>query len=446
MNRVARILLAAASVWTFGAQLLVAENGNKKLPVPPEAAQAEAMKIIKEVYAAEYAKANTQAAKQALGKTLLQKARDTQDDLPGKFILLKLSRDISTQGLDGLTAFQAVDTMAKTFEIDPVEMKATVLKYGAAHAKVKQHHMPLMASALSLVDTAIAEDNYSVAKQLCDFAASEASLANEPETRSLAVKRGAEVEGVFAVLYEKAQSATAMLRAEPANPEANAAMGKYLCFVKGDWDNGILMLALGNDPSLKALAEKELDELAPKRPEYLGNGWWECSEKEAGTIQKRTRARAAYWYREALPGLSGLAKDVIQKRLDSLEERQATPVIVEQKQAAPVQTSFPEHTSWTVPYAWSEQVQRWKSVIEYAPGGGHSERQIPYMATVHHHGTKTIHAKLVNYDYKTGTVVLKSIPDKDKGETEEVKNFRYSALGEDDKKYLAAVKDRLIKE
>lgn len=235
-----------------------------------------------------------------------------------------------------------------------------------------------------------------------------------------------------------------MLRAEPANPEANAATGKYLCFVKGDWDRGVLMLALGSDPSLKAIAEKELDELTPTRPEQVGDGWWERAEEEVGTIQKRTRARAAYWYRKALPGLSGFARDLIQKRLDSLAEPHAAPALVEHKPAVPAETALPEHTSWTVPYAWSENVRKIKTVLQYKPGGGYSEVQVPYMATVKHTSTKTIHAKLVNYDYKAGTVVLKSIPSKENGNNEEVRSFRYAALGDDDKRYLTAVKQQLM--
>ena len=72
--RIARVFFAAASLWMLAAPLLLAESGNKKQPVPSEAAQAEAMKIVKEVFGSEYAKAESLAAKQALGKTLLEGA------------------------------------------------------------------------------------------------------------------------------------------------------------------------------------------------------------------------------------------------------------------------------------------------------------------------------------------------------------------------------------
>jgi len=71
------------------------------------------MKIVKEIYGDEYKKAESLAAKQAFAKTLLEKGRSTRDDLPGRFVLLKLSRDVATQGLDGLLAFQAVDALAE---------------------------------------------------------------------------------------------------------------------------------------------------------------------------------------------------------------------------------------------------------------------------------------------------------------------------------------------
>ncbi len=434
--RIARVFFAAASLWMLAAPLLFAESGNKKQPVPSEAAQAEAMKIVKEVFGSEYAKAESLAAKQALGKTLLEKARDTHDDMAGKFVLLKLSRDISTQGLDGLAAFRAVDVMAETFEIDPVEMKAAVLKYGAVHAKLGQHHKRLMEGALSLVDAAVAEDNYSVAKRLCDFAASEAPLANEPAARSLAAKRGAEVEEILAVLYEKAQTATAMLSADPVNPQANAAVGKYLCFAKGDWDRGVLMLALGSASDLKAMAEKELDELSPMRPEQVGDGWWEIANKEDGVIKNQIQGRAAFWYRKALPGLSGLMKDRVAKRLDSLAQEHPSAGVIEQP--VPRNQSVPEHTTWRVPNNWSEQVQRWRTVIEYTPGGGHKSSQVPYTDTVHHYGAKTVQAKLVGYDQKTGIVVLKIAGENGGKESEQ--RFRYAALGKEDKKYLDSIR------
>jgi hypothetical protein len=255
------------------------------------------------------------------------------------------------------------------------------------------------------------------------------------------MKRGKEVDEVLARLYDKAQNATAMLHENPINPSANTAYGKYLCFVKGDWDSGILMLALGDDPKLKALANNELVELSSRRPEDLGDDWWDLAEQENGAIKSRTQGRAIYWYREALPKLSGLAKARVEKRLSSLtEQQQPSPTIAEQP--APKETELPEHNSWTVPYTWTTQVQKYQSVNEFNPQT-HQMMQYkkPYMATEHHHSTKTVSGKLVKYDYKAGNVVLKLRDDEKHDEV--VRSFKYAALGPDDKKYLDSVKEQL---
>jgi hypothetical protein len=434
------ILFVGVALWATAAADLYAADRSKKQPVPSAAAQAEAMKIIKEMYGEEYTKATTSEKKQALAKTLLDKGITIRDDLPGKFVLLKLSREVATQGLDGLTAFRAVDAISETFEVDPAEMKADVLKRGAAHATTNLQHKRLMEVALPLVDVAVSEDNYVVAKDLCDFAVSEAQAAKALDARSRAIARGAEVEKVLAVLYEKAQSAAPMLSADPVNPAANTAYGKYLCFVKKDWDQGILMLALGDDPNLKALAQKELAELSPIQPEQLGDDWWDAVDKEDGFIKTQGQARAAYWYRKASPGLSGLKRAQVDKRLAALEQ---TSRSAEDERPIAKPEPLPEHTQWTVPFNSTSQEQRFQIVNEFnSQTGKMMQYKKPYMATVHHNGTKSVRAELVKFDYKTGDVVLKIFGDK-KGE-EFVRSFRYAALGKDDKKFLDSVKARLM--
>ncbi len=70
------------------------------------------------------------------------------------------------------------------------------------------------------------------------------------------------------------------------DPGANLTAGKYTCFSKGDWKKGLSMLAVGGDPLLRALAERDLKGPAtPEEKASLGDAW-----REAGAIQ-----RAVYW-------------------------------------------------------------------------------------------------------------------------------------------------------
>ena len=286
-----------------------------KSPIPAEAAQAEATKLVKEVYGDEWAAAKSSTEKQALAKKLLGKADETTDDPVSRFVLLRLARDIATQAIDGRTAYQAIDAMAESFQVDALEMKTVVLTKGASTAQKPAHHKVIAGEALKLADQAVSEDNFTAADKLGKLALAEARRAGDKDLVS-------EVQGRIAKsidrakAYENVKEARAALEKTPQDPEANLVVGKYLCFMKGDWDEGLPMLALGKDEILKALAKQEIEGAASSTEQVkLGDGWWSLAEKQEGTVKKQTQGRAGYWYQKALPGLSGLIKAKVEKRL-----------------------------------------------------------------------------------------------------------------------------------
>lgn len=294
---------------------LSGQEAAKKAPIPADAAQAEATKLIKEVYGDEWAKAKTATQKQALAKKLLGKANDSKDEPASRFVLLRLAKDIATQAADGQTAFQAIDAMAETFQIDATEMKVVVLTKFASLAKTTAQHKSVAEQALELVSQSISQDNFAVADQLGQLALGEARKAREKELIAQAQGRIAEIAELVKA-YEDVKAAKVTLEKTPDDPEANLTVGKYLCFVKGDWDRGLPMLALGKDDALKALAQQELQgAVSSKEQAKLGDGWWSLAEEQEGTAKKQIRERAGYWYQKALPGLSGLMKDKVEKRI-----------------------------------------------------------------------------------------------------------------------------------
>jgi hypothetical protein len=291
-----------------------------KSPIPAEAVQAEATKLVKEVYGDEWAAAKSSTEKQALAKKLLGKADETTDDPVARFVLLRLARDIATQAGDGQTAFQAIDAMAKMFQVDPLEMKIAVLTKGASTAQKPAHHKVIAGEALKLADQAVSEDNFTAADKLGKLALAEARRAADNDLVTEAQRRITKSTDL-AKAYEDVKAARLTVEKTPDDPEANLAVGKYLCFVKGDWDRGLPMLALGKDEALKALAKQEMDGAASSTEQAtLGDGWWSLAEKQEGTAKKQTQGRAGYWYQKALPGLSGLMQAKVEKRMKGLEQ------------------------------------------------------------------------------------------------------------------------------
>ena len=297
---------------------LFAQEAPKKASVPDATALAEATKLVKEIYGDEWASAKTPAEKQALAKKLLQKAKETNDDQPGRFVLFRLSRDIATQANDGETAFQAIDEMERSFQIDALEMKATVLNKLVGITKTLEQHKSLAERAITLLDGAVSKDAFAVVEQVGTLALDEAKKARDKTLIKQASERAAEI-GELTKSYEAVKKAMAALEKTPDDTEANLTVGKYKCFAKGDWESGLPMLALGNDQALKALAAKDLEGTVLSDDQVkLGDGWWSLAETQDGTTKKQVQGRVAFWYRKAVPGLTGFVKDKVEKRLEAM--------------------------------------------------------------------------------------------------------------------------------
>jgi len=77
-------------------------------PVPSDAAQQAAVRLIEEVYGKEHAHAKTSTAKTALANKLLKEAAESED-LTNRYVLLRVARDMATQAGDAETAVRAVE-------------------------------------------------------------------------------------------------------------------------------------------------------------------------------------------------------------------------------------------------------------------------------------------------------------------------------------------------
>ena len=299
------------------ASAVFAQEGNvaKKSPIPADTAQQEATKLIKEVYGEEYAEAKTLAAKQALAKKLLDKANENKGDMAATFVMLRLARDIATQAGDCDLAFQAIDQMVDLYEIRPLEMKVGVLTKFTTMARMLEHHVAISRKATELLDDAVQADDFRIAKQLGDLALSEARKSRDKENVDEITRRLAEV-ATAAKAFEETKIAEGILRKTPSDPDANLVVGKYRCFVKGDWKSGLPMLALCNDEPLKALAKKDIKGATLSEEQArIGDGWWALTEKEDKVAGRQLKERARFWYLKGQSGLSGLVKDKIEKRL-----------------------------------------------------------------------------------------------------------------------------------
>ena len=323
---VAFVLLAVTPLW--------AVEAGSKAPVPDVNSQNEAKKLVKEAYWDEYESAKTPDQKKAFANKLLAKADENKKDLTAKFVLLKLAKDIAAGAADGHTAFQAIDEMDRSFQIDAVELKVDVLAKFAAMAQTPEKHKSLAEKAAALIPDAVANGNPDVMNRLRDLALDEAKKSNQKALIKQITERAAASEDIAKGL-EAFKAASATLEKDPADPNANTIVGKHFCLVKADWEKGIPMLAIGSDETLKTLATQDMKGATTSDERMkLGDGWWDIAEKEQDAgVKERLRWRAGYWYKLALPGAAPLVKDKSERRLKEIGTMAADDVPSPEKPA-----------------------------------------------------------------------------------------------------------------
>jgi hypothetical protein len=119
-----QVLFAAFVVLWFGVLPVLAQD---KSPVPSDVEQAKALRLLRDIFKAEYDDAQTAEQKSQLAKKMLEQASQSKADSLSYYMLLRVARDIAVTAGDAGTAIQAIDRMAETYKIDAVQLKSQIL-------------------------------------------------------------------------------------------------------------------------------------------------------------------------------------------------------------------------------------------------------------------------------------------------------------------------------
>jgi hypothetical protein len=259
---------------------------------------------VKETYQDHYRRLDP-ASYQSLAKALLKAAVASKESPPYRFALLYQACDAAAQAGDRELALQMVDELAKRFRINPLQEKATVLER-AARAPKEAAPAPkeLAQTVLGLADEALAAEDYDTAARLLAVAVGVAKKARNKSVAATAQKRWDNARRLKGQ-YDKLEGARQKLAADPKDPAAALAVGRFYCFHKGDWRQGLPLLALAKDSPLPALAKKDLDRPVDAPAQIaLAEAWWTHGKNAKGAAEaEAARRRAHHWFREALPEL-----------------------------------------------------------------------------------------------------------------------------------------------
>src|SRR5579859_3338009 len=294
----------------------------KRASMPDPAKQKDTEKAVRDLFKDQYAK-KAPVDRKLLVRALLESAAKSQGDLPGLWVLCREAQDIASQVCDVRAIVEAVDTLARSFDVDALAMKNAALITAAKAAKAPEDYAELAAALLQLIEDFVAADQYDAADKAATAALLNARKSNDAGLTQKATTRVREIAEAK-TLYTAMKNVLEAIAKNPEDPAANLEMGKFLCFAKGNWDLGLRFVVKGSDASLKALAEKDL--ASPIQSGDLvavADGWWDFADKDKSPLRKgQMQAHCKGLYEAALPDAPALVRLRIQKRLDDLEAGQ----------------------------------------------------------------------------------------------------------------------------
>lgn len=298
------------------ALLLVLGLQDKKA-APDDAALKEAEKTVRDLYKEEFAK-KTPADKRALAKKLLVQGRESSNSAATQYALLTLAVDLGIQTVDLDTCAMAMTELSNAFAIDVVAQRSASLAALTKVVKTPDDQKLLAKAYLSLADESMKVDRYDEATKAVDAASALAKKAKELTVINAVEGKSKEVAAGKA-RFDKIRKAREALAAMPDDPAANLEVGKYLCFTKGDWASGLLLLAKSPDGPLKDLALKDAAKPGtPAEQAAVGDSWWTLAESAPAEEKHLLHERAGYWYQQAVGKLPAADKAKVEQRLIQL--------------------------------------------------------------------------------------------------------------------------------
>lgn len=328
--------------------------GVARQPMPPRDKVLEAQAKIRETYEVAFKQAQTPVEfsklaqlvySQVTGSQTRTKAGDDNDrddnsvsvgesNMPPAelYVGLRTAFILAVKGRDPNLAVQLVEELDQRFEIDRADFESRMFKGflgkgGSLRTELSKASI-LIPQLEDLIAVNIDHDDYRRAEENLEYGMAAIRHINDRETNyrwRIMKERVEEGKRRFPTISKHIET----LSTSPENPEANLAVGWYLCLVKENWIEGAKLLAKSKDPSLRALALLEIQqESGFNRHVTLGDGWWNYGQthKDDALVFQASMERARTWYTSASDGLrDGLDRIRANNRLDAIDRMIGRP-------------------------------------------------------------------------------------------------------------------------
>ena len=290
------------------------DSAPTRLAVPADADVEEAAASIRAVFAEELEGPDDLSP--TLAK-LLKAARQSAKPA-SKYALLLAAERKAVQASAFRRACEVIDTRAEMFEIDGMQSRLNMLR--DAYKSAGDTKAEIFDIVVEATEQAVETERFDVAAKAAALAGAVAVAIEQPSQGKAGGRRVETARQLRQTvadrrkIHQKYEQAREALRETPNDEKALEVVGKYLCFVKQDWQEGLRALAAGRETALKDLAGRELA-LPPGREAdtmtafALAGDWWALAEnaKRAGDLPVGSgdllKSHAAGIYRRIVNGL-----------------------------------------------------------------------------------------------------------------------------------------------
>ncbi len=306
----------------------VAVPANIREQVPIAADVADAQIKLRKVFAKKISSATTDAKKRALSAEMLDLAAQMSDSAEA-FALQTAAMRMAIDGGGCQELIAAIDHRVRRFEVDAYEENIVqLLAFGAENNTRKPESIEaegFLERSAHVVYSAIIDNDFIRASSLLQIAYRYLDQGPGEELPKNVNRLRAQL-GNAQRYYERTRYHLAAYRENPNDGEAAAVVGRFLCFIKGDWEAGLPLLAKGGPDTLRELARADLEGAKDYLDKVaMGDSWWNLSSQATvGVFRTSARDRALHWYQQVYRTMpQSLDRMHVKARIDEAEEEEA---------------------------------------------------------------------------------------------------------------------------
>lgn len=242
------------------------------------------------------------------------------------FVGLRTAMNVAIRGRDAKLALRMLDEIDRRFFIDRPQFESNLLKgflgeKGSLRTELSKASV-LLPTLESSVMGHIRNDNFKDAEEVLGYGRAMVRTITDPESTYRWKVLNERVEQGKRRLPKVAQHIE-HLTEDPSDPSSNFVVGWYLCVIKGNWHEGLSLLAKSENPKLRALAQLEVQEDDNlQRHIQLADAWWDYAgdNKKDDLVFEAAMQRARKWYLSASVGLAdGLDRIRANNRLANID-------------------------------------------------------------------------------------------------------------------------------